>query len=760
MPSGFDISRRRFLESCAVLAGGDELLRGRSAVLNRSEPAEFLPAGQEAAPGSASKRASLDGVWDFQPIARTTLTADGSILADTSGLPPAGKMSLPANWHLHGLANFNGRVRFERTFDFEGGLAPSERVFILFHGVDYFAEVELNGRQVGRHEGYFQAFEFDITSHVKPGLNHIAVTLDAPKEQVGTVWPDHKRLIKGIFSHWDCKPGGVSKEFGQDGTSAGIWNSIELDVRNLAWLKDIKIQPFLYERSLATGNVADHGLDAKVFITATFHSVQPGRYQITATAGGSSVRSRLQLTTDSMATVLVLPIENPRLWWTWDVGDPHLYTGQLEISDSGGRVVWRREIRFGVRSISLDERSGEWRLNGKRFFIRGTNIVPEMWLARYTPQRIAGDIALLKRAHVNGVRVCVHVNRQELYDALDEAGIVAWQDFPLQWDYIHNNDFLEEAARQLREMVVQFYNHPSIITWVCQNESTSYNVHVMDPFLAQVGKQEDSSRPVRPVAGFNEHLYEGWYSGDYHDYASLPGGPIISELGAQALASLEEMGEMIGKSWPPDWKKLAYHDFQYDETFHVARISMGQDWTDFVQDSQSYQAALLKFTIEHYRRAKYRKVGCFFQFMFMDCWPAVTWSILSYERRPKLGYLALERAYQPVLIGADLDRVVLSLGENPSGEATGIRVSPWVVNDKHEDIDAVTCEISLVGMGSEFLLVRGPAVNLPQDSVIDLAALDCAPPHGASPGAYELRLKLRQEGTLLSSNSYKVIVVR
>jgi beta-mannosidase len=640
-------------------------------------------------------------------------------------------------------------------------LSPSDRVFLVIHGVDYFADIELNGRHVGRHEGYFQTFEFDVTSHLKPGWNHIAVTVDAPKEQVGTVWPDHKRLIKGIFSDWDCKPGGVSKEFGQEGTSAGIWNSVELDIRKGAWLRDIKIQPFLYERGLAAGNEPERGLDAKVLITAGIDAVTPGQYEVTAAAGGHTARAQLQMTTSSTTAILVLPIENPRLWWSWDLGAPYLYTCRLEIADAGGKLLYRRDVRFGVRSITLDEKTGEWRLNGKRFFIRGTNIVPEMWLARYTPERIARDIGLLKQAHINGVRVCVHVNRQELYDALDEAGIVAWQDFPLQWDYMHTNAFLQEAARQLRDMVVQLYNHPSIITWVCQNESTSYNVHVMDPFLAQVGKQEDSSRPVRPVAGFNEHLYAGWYRGDYHDYGALPGGPVISELGAQALASVEEMEKMVGDSWPPDWKKMAYHDFQYDQTFHVARISMGRDWTDFVGNSQRYQAALLKFAVEHYRRAKYRKVGCFFQFMFMDCWPAVTWSVLSYERKPKLGYYALQTAYQPVLIGANLDRAVLSLGENPSGKESGIRVSPWIVNDKHEDIEGVTYETSLARAGREFPMAHGSAtVKLPQDSVTEFPPLLCTPPSGAMPGNYDLELRLRQGDRLLSSNHYSVVIVR
>jgi len=524
---------------------------------------------------------SLNGEWSYAPLARTTLKPDGSIVEDKSNLPPPREMSVPSNWHLSGLPNFNGRVRFERDFDFAEKLALSDRAFLVFRGVDYFVEVELNGVQVGRHEGYFQTFEFDVTPQLKRGRNHLAVTVDAPLEEPGTVWPDHKRMIKGVLSHWDCKPGNVYRATGQDGTTAGIWNDVTVEVRHVAWLGNVKIQPVLHERKLATGQSGDSGFDAKVFITAEVTAARPGRYTLTAQAGGAKASAVLDVTSAGTTALLVLPMEQPRLWWTWDLGEPYLYTCKLTLATEA-ETVYTREVNFGVRSIALDEKTGEWRLNGVRFFIRGTNVVPELWLSRYAPERIAQDIKLLRDAHINGVRVCVHVNREELYEALDRAGIVAWQDFPLQWDYTRTDQFMQEAARQLRDMIRQFYNHPSIITWVCQNESTAYNVNVLDPFLARVGAQEDSSRPVRPTSVYAEHHYQGWYSGDYHNYVAVLGGPIISELGAQAFPSLVETREMFGDAWPPDWQKLAYHDFQYEQTFHVAKVPMGSTWAEFV----------------------------------------------------------------------------------------------------------------------------------------------------------------------------------
>ncbi len=722
--------------------------------------AAFLAGPSRGAAQSAPypRKISLNGTWNYRPLARTLLKADGSIVNDISNLPKPGTMPVPSNWHLSGLENFNGRVRFERDFDFGETPASSDRVFLVFHGVDYFADVELNGTALGRHEGYFQTFEFDVTPQLKRGRNQIAVTVDAPMEEVGTVWPDHKRLIKGVLSHWDCKPGSTSQEFGQDGTSAGIWNSVELEVRHAAWLGNIKIQPFLYEHSLATGRAEDEGFDAKIFITAAVHAARPGKFSLVAEAGSEKVSSNLDLTTSDSTVVLVLPMEHPHLWWTWDLGDPYLYTCHLTLAASG-ETVYARATTFGVRSVTLDEKTGDWRLNGVRFSIRGTNITPEMWLSRYTPERIAEDIKLLREAHINGVRVCVHVNRDEFYDALDRAGIIAWQDFPLQWDYMHTDDFLQEASRQLRDMIRQFYNHASIVTWVCQNESSAYNVKVMDPFLARVGAQEDSSRPVRPVSAFTEHWYSGWYGGDYHDYATLPGGPIISELGAQALPSVAEMREIVGAEWPPDWKKMAYHDFQFDQTFHVARVPMGSNWEEFVANSQRYQAELLKFTIEHYRRVKYKKIGSFFEFQFVDCWPSITWSVVSYDRKPKQGYFALQRAYQPILIGADLDRVVFGRRGNQPGELPGVGVSSWVVNDEHRTIEDVSYEVWLRGSKGETKLAASEKkVTLAPDSVADLPWIGCEAPQDLPAGDYELVLILKQGNQKLSENTYPVAI--
>jgi len=207
---------------------------------------------------------------------------------------------------------------------------------------------------------------------------------------------------------------------------------------------------------------------------------------------------------------------------------------------------------------------------------------------------------------------------------------------------------------------------------------------------------------------------------------------------------------------------MAYHDFQYEQTFHIAKVPMGSNWAEFVANSQRYQADLIKFAIEHYRRVKYKKIGSFFHFLFGDCWPSVTWSVVSYDRKPKPGYFALQRAYQPVLVGADLGKTVWSKGKNLPAEVAGGEASAaiWVVNDEHRALEGVMCEAHLRGQGKNIRV--GGSVKpgtIAEDSATDFAWLEFRLPAEVTPGSYDLILLLKQGDRVLSENSYPVTVV-
>jgi len=726
-----------------------------------------------------TRQISLNGIWQYDPEAWVTLSSGDTSVEDTTNLPGNGEMTIPGHWQGTPLQSFDGRVRFTRTFNFDGGHDGEASVWLVFKGVDYVARVSLNGTLVGEHAGYFQTFELDVTGAIQAGENHLEVEVTCPREEPGTVWPDKKVLIKGILNHWDARPGSWDHQHGQDQNSGGIWNDVWLETRSVAWVGHAKVTSKLVPRHAPEGMSHQGPLppvegeseregaiprdvpkQAFVLIDIELHGA-PGTYDLRVSIGDEpTVVRTVHLSSESRRHTVVVQIPDPKLWWTWDLGAPHLEPCRIELLRED-ETIHSKTIEIGIREIEFDPKRGEWWLNGTRVFIRGTNVIPSLWLGQYDQATIDKDIALLRDAHVNGVRVCVHVNREEFYTACDQAGILVWQDFALQWGYAETLDVMRDAVRQIRDMVRLLVNHPSIALWCCQNESTFHNKQILDPVLAAAVSLEDGSRYIRPTSEYSEHTYVGWYRGHYRDYSALPATPVLTEFGAQAFPSPELTAQFAGTGWPPDWDRLAYHNFQYDQTFHVAGVAMGDSWEEFIRNSQIYQARLLKFSIEQYRKAKYEKLGGLFQFMFMDAWPAVTWSVVDSDRQPKPGYDALREAYQPVLIGCDRDREVVITGVDRGGHERPLVINPWIINDLHSDLTGCTCGVELSGPGGRFNWNAEQPIDIGADAtLVHAPAITCDLPEQLAPGDYQLTLTLHHDNDFISRNRYDLSVGR
>ncbi len=640
------------------------------------------------------QRLDLSGIWECRPLAPD----EDALRAEGDWRP----MPVPSNWHLAGLENYAGAVAFRRSFAADP--SPGRAAHLLFRGVDYYADVWLNGIYLGHHEGYFQPFSFDVTGLLRP-QNELLVRVEAPREEPRTVWPNRKRLIKGIFQHHDCRPGSWSLQHGQDAPTGGIWDRVELVYTSPVHIASLHVAPLQASEA-----------SALVLVTARVRS--PERRQAEAILelrplsdkGGSARQAlRLSLQPGENELCFTLTVPEPALWWTWDHGDQELYLAELALRDDEGGLDILRE-RCGLREMRIDE-DWTWRLNGRPFFPRGTNIIPAEWLSQYTPEAIARDVSLLREANVNAVRVHAHVNRKELYEALDEAGIAVWQDFALQWGYEDSDDFVREAVRQARDMVRHLFNHPCLVLWCCHNEPLPHNRRRLGPALAAALRAEDPTRRVEEASDFRHHPYPGWYYGSYREFSGLPGAPMPTEFGAQALPDIESLRQMLPPEslWPPDWDAWAYRCFQYHETFHVAGIGTGNSLEEFVAASQDYQARLLKYAIEHYRRAKGRIKGLF-QFMFMDPAPLITWSVVDWQRRPKRGYYVLQEAYQPVLPIVTMERE-----KTTPGRLLVMEVA--VVNDLPRGFEGASVRLWVEGPGGWRSDLDSYTLDIPPDSV-------------------------------------------
>lgn len=709
---------------------------------------------------------SLAGTWEVR--SGTLTTANAYLPSGDESTWQA--ITVPSNWFLQGRDEA-GTVWFRRRFPAMPHL-QGQLVKLVFTGVDYAADVWLNGHHLGFHEGYFQPFSFVISELLHSNAeNVLVVRVESPYEEPGKVWSLRKRLIKGIFSHHDTRPGGAWSPRGQEQNTGGIWGPVYLRVSSQVAIDAIKVTPLLQ----GTTQLAQAGqtVSAEVALTVTYVGPRPQALQFDlqlvphnfmpeAPTGGRLTATQ-RLHPGSNRLTFTLSSQHTHLWWIWEHGRPDLYRAEVVVRR--GRVVLdKAATTFGFRTIEGTPEGRGWRLNGRRIFLRGTNYISSQWLSEMTTEKYAFDLALMRRANINVVRVHAHIEAEEFYRLCDEAGLLVWQDFPLQWGYTDDAAFIAEAVRQAKDMVELLYNHPAIMAWSLHNEPPWDAPWMQDKYPdydPQQNKQLDAilfaslstadpTRYLHKYSATDEHPWLGWYSGTWQDYGKPTQQALISEFGAQALPDLPALRRIFTEAelWPTTaeaWSTWEYHNFQRKETFEIARVPMGHTIQEFISHTQHYQQRLIKYAAESYRRQRFQPVTGIFQFMFVENWPSVNWGIVDYWRQPKPGYWALHVAYQPVLPSIASDKEVW-----PQGEPGAIEL--WIINDLWQRFPEATLAYTL-RQSDVILYHQTQTVHIEPDSSAQVVTIRT---NLLVPNTYELIVTLTdQKKTLLGQNALR-----
>ncbi len=673
-------------------------------------PARVAPAAMQPAPPGLD----LDGSWKYLPYDGEGNM--GALDVDDAGWP---SMDLPSSWFLLGRKqyppkasamrppfgdnapgelwpvdvdrglDYSGTVWFRRRFDWQPG--RDHQVILDLDMVDYYAEVLVNGVPVGHHEGYFQHWSVDATRAVHPGSNLLAVKVSAPalafdmSQQYAISWPKMQNQIKGIFAYHDTRPGATSPR-GQERSTGGILRGVALHESTGVDVEELTVTPL--DVSAAS---------ARLVVDATLHNWTDGPRDVTLDGSihpqnfeapdSYGVHVSGKATPGISHLVTEIAVDHPQLWWSWDHGKPNLYELTAHLAHDG--IVDRdRHARFGIRSITRDD---QWvlRLNGQRVYPRGTNYISTQWLSQADRAFYARDLGLMRAAELDAVRVHAHLERPEFYDLADEMGLLVWQDFPLQWGYTDLPAFDAEAVRQAGDMVRQYGNHPSIVLWSMHNEAPyamDWMKHrnpdqnrKLDEDLAAAVRSLDPSRVVHRDSGTGDgHYYFGWYDGVLGDVRTAKLSSMVTEYGAAALPDALVLQQMFDERtlWPVsprDWEPWQFADFQPKNTFDIAGVKRGNNLGEFVHNTQRYQAVVVRYTTELLRRRKWAGSTGVYQFMFTDDWPSITWSVVDYARKPKLGYAALQASMRQLLVSLEYDPA-------DSGKPVAI----YVVNDHAE----------------------------------------------------------------------------
>lgn len=697
----------------------------------------------------------LGGTWAASPLGDGIRPEMADPALDDSSWE---KLRVPGHWRSHpALSTCDGPVAYRRRFE-AGRRDPGKRAFLVFEGIFYQSDVWLDGQYLGDTEGYFFPHSFEVTAALAERSEHLLAL------EVSCARPADlraKRNLTGVYQHWDC--------IDPSWNPGGIWAPVSL----------VETGPLRIRRLQATCREATPEL-ATLEIEACLETLSPAEATVVTTVrregsadlAAETVESHSLAAGDNVFRWRVT-VEHPELWWPWALGEQPLYELMVEVRAGragGGEPSDCRRLLTGLRQVRV--RNFVAAVNGERLFLKGANYGPTNRApAQIQPIELARDVSLAREAGLDLLRVHGHVARPELYEEADRAGMLLWQDLPLQWGY---GQVRHQAVLQARQAVDLLGHHPSVALWCAHNEPIAvdlapgkaltartvarfvagqvlptWNKTILDRSVRRTLERADGSREVvahsgvlpHPAWGTDTHLYFGWYHGKERDLPRmLARFPVlarfVSEFGAQALPC--SVGFMRPERWPDlDWEDLEAH-YCLQRGIFERRIppSAYPSFEAWREATQRYQATVLRFHVETLRRLKYRPTGGFCMFMLSDAQPAVSWSVLDHDRLPKAGYHALAAACAPVIVVADRPAESYRPGEE-------LAFDVHVVSDLRRPLAGAVARVELTWPGGrKSWRFCG---EVPADSCVRVGRVVHQLPDNAPAGEIRLELVLRWE---------------
>ncbi|TXG34772.1 beta-mannosidase [Seonamhaeicola maritimus] len=590
-------------------------------------------------------------------------------------------------------------------------------VKIVFEGVDYACDVWLNGHYLGRHEGAFSGFSFDVTDYLRiakkrlPSTNMLMIKLDPP--------PSVNALVAGKKTPW-------FGDYWRDLAPFGIHRKVKMVSSGKVRFEDVYANTSIKEDG--TANV-------KLELTVENTEAKTKTMNFIATIEGKNFNSDVKTVKFS---AVVKPgnnkinhdilIEDPQLWWTWDMGKPNLYKARISLKDGEINQDFN-ETTFGIREVTSKWNPGFVKdvdvsfprstyINGKFHFIRSAcwGGPPDIFVGRTNIGEYKKLIKMAKEANMNNIRIFGWHPPEipEFYQYCDEMGITVWQDIiPLGTGNIPNDEkVLAEIFNEGVRVVKERRNHPSLIMMEGGEEMMlrTRDPHFGRAFLERLGDslQAYANLPYVPdspltcevsqEAGFKpkeaKHALRYFYGMGtflHEDWLQTLEYPIIPEFAITSVPSVKSLKKFIpedelwtpGLSWGHHWADLVRLRMQ---NWDVFGDEMTGSLEEFVNASQDTQGIIFQNGIEYFRRQKPNLSGIALCH-FITYWPDMKWGIIDNYQEPKRSYDFVKKAYQPLLVNLGFKKRRWSQEEPFIGEL-------WVINDLFKDYEG--CKASIV----------------------------------------------------------------
>ena len=417
------------------------------------------------------------------------------------------------------------------------GEAEGRRVFLQFDGAAHIATVYINGRELATHRCGYTAFRVELTGYVRcGGENLLAVKLDSTENPAV---PPFGSLIDYL-------------------TCGGLYRDVWLDIRPQRLIHRLFVYtPDLTHACISCETEPEDGCRLRFEIFAP-----DGSLAACQTAAPGQTR-------------LTLAVPDAR---AWSPETPALYRCRVTMTENGadGDAV---ETVFGFRTAVFQ--ADGFYLNGEKVFLRGLNRHQSYpWLGYAAPEALQREDARILRHELqcNAVRTSHYPQSQYFLDECDRQGLLVFTELP-GWQHIGDEAWQEQAVRNVREMVTQYRNHPSVILWgVRINESrdddalyarTNAAAHELDPSRATSGvRDREMSRLLEDVYAYNDFSHTG-------DNPGVRPRETVCPDGDKALLVSECVGHMFPTKAFDPWQRRQEHALRHARVMDAAMADGG-----------------------------------------------------------------------------------------------------------------------------------------------------------------------------------------
>jgi hypothetical protein len=623
-----------------------------------------------------------------------------------------------------------------------------KHVYLNLDGINWKAEIYLNGHPIGRIDGAFIRGKFDITNMLAPSGKNVLAVRVIKNENPGFPTEQNRNSTDANGGELGADNPTFHASIGWDwiptirGRNTGIWNNVYLSASGPVTIENPLVTSKLPLPDTSAANI-------NIQVTLNNNSHQKVNGVLHGGFGNTAFQQAVTLNADETKTIKldpsttpVLHLQKPRLWWPNGYGEPNLYNVSLSFVTADGKTSDKKAFKTGVREMTYSD-TGNLKLwvNGKRFIARGGNMGFSEDMLRYRAREYDIAVRFHREMNFNMIRNWVgQVGDDAFFEACDKYGIMIWQDFwlanpsdgpvPNHPDMFNNN---------LTDFVKRIRNHPSIGLYVGRNEGNpppaiqqfiDANLGILAPGIKYIPNSASYT-----VSGGGPYALQPMKF--YFQNRATP--KFHSEMGMPDLMSYESFKLAMPDSsvWPQS-RLWGVHDFtlqgaQRGETFNktieqaFGKIDDGGKWLSLGawMEYQGYRAM--------FEAQSKNRMGLLI-WMSHPSWPTLVWQSYDYYFEPTAAYFGAKKASEP-----------LHIQWNPLTD------SVEVVNYSVPNGSGLIAKMQVLDMEGKVKLTQKVALNSPIDSRTEIMPVTI--PNDLT-GIYMLRLELTRGNELISRNEY------